>query len=124
MKQEKITISKALEEGEKLPYAMIRTLSSVYVGLNKKREEIDPLLPELEEARFFGDKMEIKILYKDDDLIAIRTEEELSDNGLVKKYTIANTEFGKTLWVSCDLEQDEDGQTYIRTERLIGWEGI
>ena len=124
MKQEKITISEALEEGEKLPYAMIRTLSSVYVGLNKKREEIDPLLPELEEARFFSDKTEIKILYKDDDLIAIRAEEEHSDNGLVRKYSIANTEFGKTLWVSCDLEQDEDGQTYIRAERLIGWEGI
>ena len=124
MKQKKLNLSEAFEAGEKLPYAMIRTLSSVYVGENRSMKNMEPLLDELEEARFFNDKTEIKILRKDTDLMAVQTDAEPSDHCLVKTYSIANPEFGKTLQVACDLGQDEDGQTYICGERLIGWEGI
>ena len=124
MKLKNLNISEAFETSEKMPYTMIRTLSSVYLGANPKREKTDEFLSELEEIRFFNDKTEIKILRKENNLVAIQTEEEPSDNCLVKTYPIANSEFGKALQISYNLSQDEDGQTYISGERFSGWEGI
>lgn len=124
MKLKNLNISEAFEAGEKMTYMMSRTLSSVYLGMNSKREKTDEFLSELEEIRFFNEKTEIKILRKENNLVAIQTEEEPSDNCLVKIYPIANPEFGKTLQISYNLSQDEDGQTYISDERFSGWEGI
>ena len=124
MKLKNLNISEAFETGEKMPYMMSRTLSSVYLGMNSKREKTDEFLSELEEIRFFNEKTEIKILRKENNLVAIQTEEEPSDNCLVKTYPIANPEFGKALQISYNLSQDEDGQIYISGERFSGWEGI
>ena len=56
MKQEPLTGAQALEEGTKLPYALIRQLSRVQLG---PVPEQMPVLSEILEARFFDGRQEI-----------------------------------------------------------------
>lgn len=118
MTVKKIDLPEALERGRKLPFAWVRSLSFAYVGRNK---EIEDELEEVEEARFFDEKTEIKILRTVDGLQAWCCEAEPDDHVLEHSYKVRNPEFGKEIRVTWMLDVDEDGQTYISGGRLSGW---
>lgn len=120
MIQKKLELVEALKESHDMPYAMIRTLSTVYIGKYKNEEK---LLNEWEEARFFDEKKEIRFFRKDDKLQAASMEGEKEDSVISRFYPTGNPEFGKKIKVTWQLSTDEDGQTYICGERLTGWEG-
>lgn len=120
MIQKKLELTEALKESRFMPYAMIRTLSTVYIGTYKNEEE---LLEEWEDARFFDEKKEICFFRKDEKLQAVRKEEEENDSVIIHICEIGNPEFGRRIKIAWQLSTDEDGQTYISGERLSGWEG-
>lgn len=120
MIQKKMEVAEALKESHVMPYAMIRTLSTMYIGEYKDEEE---LLDEWEEAHFFDEDKEICFFRRDEKLQAVSKEKEENDSVIIHSYEIENPEFGKKIKIAWQLSTDEDGQTYISGERLTGWEG-
>lgn len=118
MIKEKMKAEEALEKGRMLPYVMIRALSEVYIGYQKEGE-ID--LSQLEEARFFDDITEIRLIRYENNWLATYIRLEEQDKVLKHVYKIANARFGKRLETAWILASDEDGQTYIAEEKLSGW---
>lgn len=116
---EKLDLTDALESGHELPYVWIHELSRVYIGKNM---DVDLQLEEVEEVRFFNGKTEVKIIRMEEELQAWRITEEADDHVISHSYAICNQEFGGKLSVAWMLDADEDGQTYIKGERLNGWE--
>lgn len=108
----------AIEQGAKLPFAFIRSLSSVTIGKTPKIINLDELL----EARFFDEHCEIRIFLLDETLCATRLEEEPDDKILRAEYRL-NPHFGSsiTIYRCLDTHSDEDGQTFVSTVRLAGW---
>jgi len=117
MKRDVLSIEQALLQGKALPYAMIRSLSAVYLG----KMPADLSLQELIEARFFDAQQEIRIFWREDTLCAAKLQQEEGDHAYCQTYQIQNPQFGKTVTVSYELEADEDGQTYVAACRLIDW---
>jgi hypothetical protein len=120
MKTEKLNVQTALVEGAELPFALLRSLSAVTLG---KNDSDIPDLEELLEARFFDEEQEIRIFRQEDQLHAVRLRCESSDRVLRDTYQIKNRQFGSQITVCRSLASDEDGQTYVSTVRLCGWEG-
>lgn len=119
MKIEPVEISAAYT----LPFAWIRTYGEVRLGSAPESlcaEELNELI----EARFFNDKEEIRIFYKDDTLCATRLAEELEDKYVSSEYILENPKFGSSITVYHCLDTDDDGQTYVRALRLAGWKGV
>lgn len=116
---EKLDLMDALESGHELPYVWIHELSRVYIG---KSTGVDLQLEEVEEVRFFDEKSEVKIVRMEMGLQAWRMTAEPDDHVIRHSYAICNEEFGGKLSVAWMLDADEDGQTYIKGERLNGWE--
>ena len=116
---EKLDLTDALEAGHELPYVWIHELSRVYIG---KNTDVDLQLEEVEEVRFFDEKAEVKIVRMETELQAWRITAEPDDHVIRHSYAICNQEFGGKLSVTWMLDADEDGQTYVKGERLSGWE--
>ena len=114
-----IDLSEALELGGKMPFVWIRFLSAIYIG---KNEDIEKKLDELEEARFFDSEKEVKIIRNGNCLQAWYSCLQSGDRVWKRSYTVRNPEFGGKIHVTCILNSDEDGQTYISDEKLSGWE--
>ena len=119
MKTEKLTVQQAVEQGRELPFVLIRSLSSIYIGRIREIGSMDELL----EARFFGEDQEIRIFHKGEELAAVCLKKEASDRELMEKFAVANERFGKSITVCSTLEADEDGQSYVAQKRLTHWEG-
>lgn len=119
MKIEFMQSELALEQGIKLPFAFIRSLSNVMLGKTPQVINRDELL----EARFFGVHCEIRIFLRDGNLCATRLEEEPDDKILSVEYKLDNPQFGSSIKVyQClDTHSDEDGQTFVSTVRLAEW---
>lgn len=62
MKQETIDIQAALEAGQKLPFAWVRSLSQVALGRTPLAADLEELL----EARFFSRDREIRLFPGED----------------------------------------------------------
>ena len=103
MKQETIDIQAALEAGQKLPFAWVRSLSQVALGRTPLTADLEELL----EARFFSRDREIRLFPGEDGLRAVAL--------------IENPRFGRSITVTRVLDWDEDGQAYIAATRLSGW---
>lgn len=120
MKIEKVSPEKALERGRTLPFALVRCYSSVTLGKTPADVDTDQLL----EARFFDATHEVRLFRQEGGLRAVACEQEVGDDYLEEQYELVNEKrFGKTLTVRHDLSADEDGQTYVASTRLAGYEG-
>ena len=117
MKQETIDIQAALEAGQKLPFAWVRSLSQVALGRTPLAVELEELL----EARFFSRDREIRIFPGEDGLRAVALTGEPEDHVMEEEYLIENPQFGRSITVTRVLDWDEDGQAYIAATRLSGW---
>lgn len=106
-----------LTQAAALPYAFIRRLSEVRLGLNTAAFDADELL----EARFFGPEGELRICRDGEALRAVTLSTEDGDETLEERYCIANPRFGRELTVRKILAFDEDGQAYVRASLLADW---
>lgn len=118
MKQEPLTGPQALEEGKKLPYALIRQLSRVQLG---PVPEQMPVLSEILEARFFDSRQEIRLFRQGKELCGVRLTLEDTDRWMDRQETVENPQLGGELSVRYILDFDEDGQCGVKTFCLTGW---
>ncbi len=120
VKVEKVSPAEALERGRALPFALVCCYSSVTLGKTPADVDTNQLL----EARFFDATHEVRLFRQEGGLRAVSCEQEAGDDFLEEQYKLANEDrFGETLTVRYDLSADEDGQTYVSSTRLAGWQG-
>lgn len=118
-------LSTLLIQAADFPYAFIRCLSEVRLGLNNAAFNADELL----EARFFGPEGELRIYRDGEALRAVTLSAEDGDETLDEHYKLPGYElpehsrFGRALTVRKILAFDEDGQAYVRATLLRKWEG-
>ena len=116
---ERLTAEEAIRRGLMLPFALIRTVSSVSLGNTPTQIETDELL----EARFFSDVQEVRLFRRDGQLQGAVLKQEAAKNYWEKAYRVENPALGSEIVVRYELEADEDGQTYVSAARLAGWKG-
>ena len=109
MRQETISLQAALEAGQKLPFAWVRSLSQVALGRTPLAADLEELL----EARFFSRDREIRLFPGEDGLRAVALTGEPEDHVMEEEYQIENPRFGRSITVTRVLDWDEDGQAYI-----------
>lgn len=119
MKLEIIPVSRAVAAAVEEPYAYIRRLSS--------RVEVGPapavfLAEDVEEARFFGPRREIRFYREDGRLCSAALEDEQTDVFLDAVSRLRDPGFGRSLTMRQYITYDEDGQGRIRDIRLVHWE--
>lgn len=119
MKEELLGLETALAKGKALPYALIRRMSSVTLGVCP--EEVDTA--DLLEASFFSADKEIRVFRDGGSLRAVSITEEPDDVVIEDSYLIENPEFGSSIAVHKHVCFDEDGQAAIKTIRPVGWRG-
>lgn len=119
MKIETMDVKTALERGLALPFALVRSLSTVTLGPTPETVNEAELL----EARFFDADREIRVFRGVAGLQAACLTAEEGDHTLERKCALSNPQFGKTVTLCRQLEFDEDGQAYVSASRLTGWEG-
>ena len=120
MAKKSISIDEALKRATALPFAMIRSLSDVYLGEQKIPSDLSDVI----EARFFGPDEEIRLFRDGETLKAASVTEEGMDS-IDKNFDVENSgKFGvKKISAKYILDYDEDGQAFISTTRLCGLEG-
>ena len=116
---ERLTAEEAIRRGLMLPFALIRTVSSISLGNTPAQIETDELL----EARFLSDVQEVRLFRRDGQLQGAVLKQEAAKNYWEKAYRVENPVLGSELVVRYELEADEDGQTYVSAARLAGWKG-
>ena len=116
---ERLTAEEAIRRGLMLPFALIRTVSSISLGNTPAQIETDELL----EARFFSDVQEVRLFRRDGQLQGAVLKQEAAKNYWEKAYRVENPVLGSELVVRYEREADEDGQTYVSAARLAGWKG-
>lgn len=119
MNIESMEVSGALERGQALPYALVRSLSQVTLGPAPRTVASAELL----EARFFSAEEEIRVFRGTDSLRAVRLTPQAEDVILEERRELANPAFGKTVTICRTLGFDEDGQAYVAGIRLTDWKG-
>ena len=119
MSTEEMNWQDALALGQKLPFALIHSLSAVSFG--HVPTELPPL--EILEARFFSETEELRLFRDGDRLRAARVSESAEDETIDRRLAIENPRFGKWLYQRQAVLYDEDGQAYLSSPRLCGWEG-
>ena len=116
---EKLTAEEALQRGLSLPFALIRSVSSVSLGHTPEQVETDGLL----DARFFSDTQEVRLFRRDGQLQGAVLNQDADESYREKIYKIENPALGREIVVRYELSADEDGQTYLSAARLAGWKG-
>jgi hypothetical protein len=119
MKTESMTLSAAMTQGAALPYAYVRSLSSVTLGPAPRSIDLETLL----DARFFSQQTEIRIFRQYETWQAVRLTAEPEDRVILRTYDLENPNFGKRITICQVLDTDGDGQTFLATTRLTDWEG-
>ena len=116
---EKLAAEEAVQRGLTLPFALIRSISSVSLGNTPAQIETEELL----DARFFSDTEEVRLFRRDGLLQGAVLKQDADKDYLEKIYRIENPALGSEIVVRYELDVDEDGQTYVLTARLAGWKG-
>ena len=116
---ERLTAEEAIRRGLMLPFALIRTVSSISLGNTPAQIETEELL----DARFFSDTEEVRLFRRDGQLQGAVLKQDADKDYLEKIYRIENPALGREIVVRYELEADEDGQTYVSAARLAGWKG-
>lgn len=112
-----LTLERAISEGSTLPYAYVRSLSSVTLGHISSLPPLDEIL----EARFFGPEKEIRLSDDGSGLHAV----EISDGSApayIDRACKLLPGFGAKLFKRNYVEMDGDGQGKIVCTRLLRWE--
>ena len=127
-----IEFGQAKATAEKCAYALLYKIESIDLIKISDDVNIDDLLGECYEARFFDEEREVRLLRDDDD--AEMTGEfgaavlEETDAGVCirqdKKYVLANRYKGngKAVIIRQYLLPDDDGQMCVVATRLVGIE--
>ena len=116
---EKLAAEEAVQRGLTLPFALLRSISSVSLGNTPTQIETEELL----DARFFSDTEEVRLFRRDGLLQGVVLKQDADKDYLEKIYRIENPALGSEIVVRYELEADEDGQTYVSAARLAGWKG-
>ena len=116
---ERLTAEEAIRRGLMLPFALIRTVSSISLGNTPAQIETEELL----DALFFSDTEEVRLFRRDGQLQGAVLKQDADKDYLEKIYRIENPALGREIVVRYELEADEDGQTYVSAARLAGWKG-
>ena len=116
---EKLAAEEAVQRGLTLPFALLRSISSVSLGNTPTQIETEELL----DARFFSDTEEVRLFRRDGLLQGVALKQDADKDYLEKIYRIENPALGSEIVVRYELDVDEDGQTYVSTARLVGWKG-
>ncbi len=103
----------------RLPFALIRSYSSVTLG--KAPSFVD--LSELLEAWFFSETDAVRIDRVGDELIAFRLSETDKGNFLDGTYAIDNRSLGESVSVRRYISFDEDGQAALSDPVPYAWKG-
>ena len=111
-------VNEALTFGMTLPYALIRSLSSVSLGPTPGEP---PALDELLEVRFFDEKQEVRLFRRSGALCTAHIVCKEDGLWVDKTYEIENKVLGGQVAVRHFLAFDEDGQCSISTSCLTGW---
>ena len=119
MIRETLPVDRALSLGMELPYALVRSFSSVRFGQTPVEVDAD----ELVEGRFFSEDEEIRVYRDGRELKAVRVREDGGDHVIEETYQIANRAFGAALTIRKYLDFDVDGQASVALSRLSGWKG-
>ena len=119
MKPETLTVEAALARGKELPWALVRSLSSVTLG--PVPAELPPE-DELLEVHFFSEAEEIRLFRDGAGLRAARLAEGPETPVIRREFEVENPAMGKTITVCWRIEADEDGQCALTGARLAGWE--
>ena len=127
-----IEFGQAKAIAEKCAYALLYKIESIDLVKISEGVNIEELLVECYEARFFDEEREVRFWREDDD--ADMTGEfgaaviEEADAGVCirqdKKYVLANRYkgIGKSVIIRQYLLPDEDGQMCVMVTRLVGIE--
>lgn len=118
MKRENLTAEQALEQGKKLPFAMVTELSRVVLGRMPIAFDRDELI----EARFFDADTEIRVFAADGVCRACKVQREKDDKTIEKAYKTQGENTGSKVDVREYLTFDEDGQAGVCAVCLCGWE--
>ena len=103
-------------------YGLVYENSAMLFGQTEELREVD--WEQLQEAFFFDNNAQLHIFSDEDELKAIIIEDEEGDEYQLRTYLLNRTDartsaVGKELVVKEYLEQDEDGQVYIKCTRMI-----
>ena len=103
----------------RLPFALIRSYSSVTLG--KAPSFVD--LSELLEAWFFSETDAVRIERVGDELIAFRLTETDKGDCIKGTYEIDNRSLGESVSVRRYVSFDEDGQAALSDPVPYAWKG-
>lgn len=119
MKLTALSVNDALDRAKTMPYAYIRTLSSVYVGAIPETITLD----EVTEARFFGETSEVQFIRSAAEMTAMEVADEADDITVDQRTALihpADSFLTKRRYIL----PDEDGQCSVAATRLLKWEGV
>lgn len=119
MKTEPMDVREALDRGQALPFALVRSLSSVTLGPTPETVDLEELI----EARFFSAGEEVRIFQGEAGLQAVCLSTEKEDVTIEKEHKLADPAFGESVTVRQVLDFDGDGQAYVACILLAGWKG-
>lgn len=122
MKTEPMDVWEALDRGQALPFALVRSLSGVTLGPTPETVDLEELI----EARFFSAGEEVRIFQGEVGLQAVCLTDGEGDIALDRPpYKLANKlKFGEaTIMSKWVLDFDDDGQAFVACTRLTGWKG-
>ena len=119
MKLTALSIQDALDQAKTMPFAYIRSLSGVYVGMTPGTIS----LAEVMEARFFGETAEIRFLKEAAQMTALEVADGDGDITLDQRTALVQP-VGSFLTKRRYILPDEDGQCSIVATRLLTLEGV
>jgi hypothetical protein len=126
MERRVLSVETAKRDGMALRWALVRQLSSFQMGETKPlSSSID--WDEVTEVRFFNESKEIRLFERNGELSAavITDSEEDKENVTfrdVRKELGHKGQFGSAVTIREYFAYDEDGQLYLASSRLKGWE--
>lgn len=119
MKLTALATDAALERAKTMPFAYIRSLSGVYVGMTPKSLSLEGVT----EARFFGETAEIRFLREAEQMTVLEVADETEDITLDQRTKLVQPA-GSFLTKRRYILSDEDGQCSIAATRLLKLEGV
>lgn len=119
MKTEKMNINEALEHGREFPFALVRSISSFFIGPTP--EELPPT-EELLEVRFFSEEGECRIFHTGAELAAVYVTEAPEEEYIDSSFSLENDR-SQSITIRQTISYDDDGQAILSSGRLTTWKG-
>lgn len=119
---EAISLSDVKEKLSAYKYALLYKIESVDLVVLTGADELNDLLKECYEARFFDETGELHLYEQDGELVGIAVCDADDEDFLLTEYALDNQylEKGKYLVVKQYLKPDDDGQMNVVLTRLAG----